>query len=740
MDRINLYFRLRRYIKMLARRWFVLVISLLVCVGYSAHYAFSTPNQYRAFSKIGIAPKVVTPYDNKAAVVVDLTSFYETHLQYMQSSKVISKVEEKMRANRQFSGINPPVSPVATKGVGFFLMTVESTDFEYARQYAVNWALEFMSYMDERTQVVLSDSLSDNRKDIERYDKKLEKARQSLQDFQRRNNIASVKETADATQQRLDNLLDEYTAVQTLRQRLENKTGRELVKGGMMDTQRRPVEKSPADGKSAPRSGTANDPLDRFVADSNYSDVELRLRNKESEKERILQTLKPKHPFLQKLQADIDQLRRDLQYQLEQIEEKRLARIDSLKSDEESYKPLIENLRKQVFESRGIQNEYERLKGEETDVKADLENLRKAARSLEASNTRETLVHILEQGLGNPTAVSPDRRKIILGGLLLGLGLGLGIIYLLDRLDDRLELAEDIEAELEQPVLGQIPLIPKKSTDGRLLITHMEEHSMFAESLRVVRSAIMLGVGEGRKKLLVVTSAIPGDGKTTFTVNFAVTLAIAGHKVLLVDTDMRRGNVHNYFAEKRENGMSEMLNGDIHWRDVLKNTEVNTLKFISTGKLPGNPGELLMSPICNQFIKEASQEFDFIVFDCPPLTAIDDTFALVSMADGILFVVRAGQTSMRFAKNALMAVHQRGAQIFGVVLNGITADNPYYYYNHYYHGYYNKGQGSSTKLSSSIPGKLMASQKTQDLSAVTAIETGKPTDPGLKPEKTGNKT
>ncbi len=694
MDRVNIYFRVRRYLKMLARRWFVLVLAVIVSVGFAAHNAFTTPNKYRATSKIGIAPRVVTPYDKGGQLVVDLTSFYENHLQYMHSSAVLNRVDQKLRANRQFADNKATATPMASRGVGYFLMTVESVDFEFARQFSIFWAREFMSFLDERNQGVVSERLAETRRDIERYEKRLEHARQTLQDFQKKNNIASVKETADAAQQRLDNLLDEFTAIQTMRQRLENKTSQDLARGGLMQTRKTPEKSANPDKTGNARNDTI-DPLDRFLGETKFGDVDLQLRNRESDYNHWLKTLKPKHPYMVSLTTDLDRLRRDLQYQLEMIEEKRKARIESLRRDEESYKPLIDNLRNQVFESRGVQNEFERLKSDENDVKADLEDLRKTVRSLEANNNRDNMLTILEEGIGTPAPVSPDRQKIILSGLLVGLALGMGIIYLLDRLDDRLELAEDIETELEEPVLGQVPLIKRKSGAGSILISDMDEHSMFAESIRVVRSAVMLGVEAERKQVLIVTSAIPGDGKTTFTVNFAVTLAAAGNKVLLVDADMRRGNTHNYFKLERTLGLADVLSGKTDWREAIRTTQVPTLFLLTTGSLPKNPGELLIGPLTTPFIEEVRNEFDYIVFDCPPLTAIDDAFALVPAADGILFVIRAGQTSLRFAKNALAAVHQRGGQIFGIVLNGITADNPYYYYNHYYHGYYRKGRAVS---------------------------------------------
>jgi capsular exopolysaccharide synthesis family protein len=291
--------------------------------------------------------------------------------------------------------------------------------------------------------------------------------------------------------------------------------------------------------------------------------------------------------------------------------------------------------------------------------------------------------------------------------------LGMGIIFALHRLVDRLELAEDVEEELEEPVLGQIPQLDAKALEGGcVLITKLDQHNMFAESIRGVRSAVLFGSNGKPKRVMLVSSAVPGDGKTTFTVNFAATLANAGQKVLLVDADLRRGNVHNYFGLPRDNGLTEVLVGEQHWQDVAHETEIKTLHVITSGSLPPNPGELLVGPITAQFVEEARQQYDHVLFDCPPLTALDDTFCLLGLSDGLLFVVKSGQTSMRFAKAALGAVRQRGAEIIGIVFNGITGDNPYYYYNYYYHAYYSSVEKSTKPLSeAAAPAKKMAGRR-----------------------------
>jgi capsular exopolysaccharide synthesis family protein len=213
---------------------------------------------------------------------------------------------------------------------------------------------------------------------------------------------------------------------------------------------------------------------------------------------------------------------------------------------------------------------------------------------------------------------------------------------------------------------------------------------MFSESVRGVRSAVMFGTQNRKKQVMVITSAVPGDGKTTFSVNFAMTLANAGLRVLLIDADLRRGTVSGYFSQKRAPGLTEILAREIAWQSAVQGTSVRSLHVIPSGRLVGNPGELLLGPTARQIVEQARSGYDHIIIDCPPVTAIDDTFCLLSFVDGLLFVVRAGQTSMRFAKTALAALRHRGGEILGVVLNGITADNPYYYYNAYYNAYYSQ--------------------------------------------------
>ena len=711
VDRINVALHVQRYLKLLARRWLILFLCLVGGLGISTYKAMKTPDIYRAYSVLGFKSKVQTETTARASFVEVLDKYYETQLQLMKSTKVLSRVEKALRDGRAPSMSPKQLSsaPVASLGQGStFQLVAESTDLEHAKRFAKTWASEFMNYKRDERSSVLDQSSAATAEEKVRYGDKHRVAVAATQAFLNQHNISSAKETGDTAQQRLDKALDEFNNIQLLRQRLEKQKPEDIAKGAM--TQARPPASSDRDGAGAdgPKSSPGDITAVYASESQQYRDLTYRLFSKESEYKRNLEDLREKHPFMVALKREIDQLKSDLEFQLNQIAGKQEATIAKLKIEEESWLKPIEELRKKVRESSEIQFRYNQLIEEEKNLKTQLDRLTQSLLSLDTMQNDPGQFEIYEECIWSDRPVAPRRSRMILTGLVAGLGLGFALIYLLHRLDDRLELAQDIEEELQEPVLGQIPLVDKDSfRDGRLLLTRMGQHNMFAESIRGVRSAVLLGGQEGSKQVLLVSSAVPGDGKTTFTINFAATLAIAGNRVILIDADLRRGNIHNYFGLPRGPGLSEVLSGTTPWREAVMATDSETLKIIPSGELPANPGELLVGSVTRRLVQELREDYDFVVIDCPPLTAIDDTFSLVSLADGLLFVVRAGQTSMRFAKTALAAVHQRGARILGIVLNGITADNPYYYYNYYYHAYYNKGQATVGEKKSESKSRVM---------------------------------
>jgi succinoglycan biosynthesis transport protein ExoP len=708
VDRVNIFFRVRRYLKMVSQRWYILAACTVVSLGFATYRALNSPDVYSASSKIGFGLRVVPMVGaEKARVIEELNNFYESNLGYLNGSKLNERVEKRVRDKKP--AVQPYFSRLALKGSGSFTLIVESTDPEYAREYAKVWAEEFIEFRNELREAAFGSEAKTTREQIKTVSEKLDKARKELTDFKKTNNIANVKETGAAAQTRLEYLQQEYQQKKTQFELYKNKKAGEMAN----ELRRIAPPTSPDKPSTNPQTPSVDDSLGASDISTRYNDLILQLRLKEADLKHQREILKPKHFYLQQLELDVAQKNEQLNIILALLEERRQMLTNSLAAEIKSYEPLIADLKREALDSNYLQTEYMRLEDDVNNIKRQLDELYKAKTVLEVPTTGgEDMLSIMEEGAGSNKPVRPNRPQMILAGLALGLGIGLAIIYLLGRLDDRIELADDIERGLEEQVLGQVPLVDTKKGQPLVLVTKLDEHNMFAESIRHIRSAVMFGSGGGEKHIMLVTSAIPGDGKTTVTVNFAVTLAIAGHRVLLVDADLRRGNTHSYFGGPRQPGFSEVLLGELHWSDVVKQTEVKTLHAIFSGKLPPNPGELLISPVTREFVAEARKSFDYIIFDCPPLTAIDDTFALAGLADGLVFVVRSGHTSLRFARTALEAVRQRGAKILGVVLNGITTDNPYYYYRNYYHAYYSKEQPRPFQsATTTIPAVKMAAPR-----------------------------
>lgn len=685
IDRINVYLHFRKYFRLIKDRWLLLVFFSTVGGGLGAWLAMTKPNVFEAKSTLALAARVNT---GRAAQIEDETQRgFEQTLVMMQGGAVMAKVKAKLQEGRDNTNkfIQPDLSVSLSRG-NTFVMTVRSTNLDFAQKFARAWALEFIEYKKRQRQNVLQNTESSMNRSLLEYGADLEKARGELDEFRRRNRIADFRDTGARKRAALEGAKQRKLQAETDRKLLENATREELAAGAL------PLKGGPAVAApdATPRTGD-NDPEAWRTMETSlqYPGMKLELARLEGGYTELGRKLKPKHPAMEALQREIDQQKRAIEETLRLVDEQRKARIRALQISEQSFEPLIQELQDEVLESTDLENQYEALVRNEQYIKEQMEDLKRRLQGVSKIDAEQDVLDPLSLGESEEKPVSPNRPMIIATGLLAGLGISVGILFLLHRLDDRLESPEAIEQALEEPILGQLPEVDRKHyKEGYLLLTRMKSHTMFAESLRGVRSALLLSPEGTSKRMLAVTSAVPGDGKTTFTTNFAVTLANSGNKTLLIDADLRRGNVHGYFEQPLEGGLSEVLDGKLGVQEAIRETGIKNLYFMRAGERPSNPSELLIGTATKDVIMQLRREFDYVVFDCPPLTAIDDTFSIAAYLDGLMFVVRAGRTSMRFARMSVNTVRQRGAPIIGLIVNGVPIDNPYYYYTTYYYSSY----------------------------------------------------
>jgi capsular exopolysaccharide synthesis family protein len=198
---------------------------------------------------------------------------------------------------------------------------------------------------------------------------------------------------------------------------------------------------------------------------------------------------------------------------------------------------------------------------------------------------------------------------------------------------------------------------------------------------------------------MLITSAVPREGKTTTGVNMAIGFAQVEDRVLLVDGDLRRGEIHRYFNLPRGRGLADILLGEASPEEVVNHTEVPKLDIITTGDYPTNPAELLLGWRLKEFLDWAHKHYNRVIFDGPPVMGIADSAILGSAVDGVLLIIWAGRTSRRYVRVAKMTAASRGAKIIGFVLNNLEPGRvgfyhyyPYYY-SYYYRGYYTDQDG-----------------------------------------------
>lgn len=215
---------------------------------------------------------------------------------------------------------------------------------------------------------------------------------------------------------------------------------------------------------------------------------------------------------------------------------------------------------------------------------------------------------------------------------------------------------------------------------NRSLISMTNPKSPIAEQFRTIRTNIQFSTVDDEIVSIIVTSSGPGEGKSTTAGNLAVVFAQQGKKVLLIDSDLRRPTAHFTFMSDNHIGLTNVLTRQATLHDAVKSTEQENLYLLTSGPIPPNPAELLASKGMKQLIEDAKREYDFVLFDTPPVLAVSDAQILSNAVDGVVLVINSGKTELESAKKAKDALEQSQARILGTVLNNKKRQDSHYYY------------------------------------------------------------
>ena len=314
--------------------------------------------------------------------------------------------------------------------------------------------------------------------------------------------------------------------------------------------------------------------------------------------------------------------------------------------------------------------------------------------------------------------ITPNVPRNIQFGLLLGLACGVGLAFTLESLDSSIRTIEEISAVSTLPTLGTIPIqgslngslrkrlktasVELESTESAL-ITHARPRSEAAEAYRSLRTSILLSSYGAPPKVILVTSAVPQEGKTTISANSALVLAQRGGRVLLVDADLRRPGIDRMFGFRSAAGLSTLISGAQKFEEAaVPFADCPNLTILPAGPIPPQPAELLGSSVMKDYIARWRHEFDHVVIDSPPCLSVTDAVVLSPEADRVILVARSGKTTKIVLRRACDLLTQVNARVMGIVLNGLntrSTEGYYYYGGRYSDRYYDESQESISKVS-----------------------------------------
>jgi capsular exopolysaccharide synthesis family protein len=341
---------------------------------------------------------------------------------------------------------------------------------------------------------------------------------------------------------------------------------------------------------------------------------------------------------------------------------------------------------------------------------------------------RPNNISVVDYAIVPDFPVGPARLRTVMLAFLLAFALGAALALFLEYLDDTVHSTDDVERFLRLPALAVIPAMSSASAPRRLLssaaslqkrnggngsnghnpelLLNLNGRSALAEAYRQLRTSVLLSTAGRAPKTLLVTSSLPGEGKTTTAVNTAISLAQTGASVVIIDGDMRRPRLRSIFDLPERDGLSSILSSDATPEDMLRSVvrdEASGLFIMSSGPVPPNPAELLGSDQMRKLLATLSEKFTHVVIDSPPVNSFTDGVLIGSMVDGVLLVVHGGKSSRDVVRRSRQLLLDVGAKLVGVVLNNVSVRSHeyYYYYQRYYHqSYYSSAQPEPEKSAS----------------------------------------
>ena len=675
--------KLYRYRSLMRRHWWVMALTIGLGLCYEAYVLFTKPRQFASESQLIIREELVSQPTKDVSWEDRWGNIFGTSVELLKSAMVLDKAKSQLALEAPTLNGDVDIKCTVAPRTNIFTVIGTGSSADYTQRYVDAVVAEFMNVRRDNRVTQVDEIQGGLQEKLKQLKEDRAKQEADFQAFVKANNMAFWQEQAKSAAVFLSDLKNHQAQLLNEQQRIQNLTPDELLTTLPQATV--PAAPPKAAAGTAPTNatqGTGNAPYNNELY-IQYTQVTQQLIEKQAEVEQWKTTWKPKHPKMQALQQDVERLQLLLGTIKKQNQEATAARLDAIKAELKSLDSSIANWDKKVTEASGKDAEYTALQNAVKGTQAEIDRLNGSSNELDTKTSPDPLVVLHKATVAKP--VSPGTISHLLIGFIGGFVVGTIVLFLMDRADDRLSSSTEMLDHFSEPILGQIPNVADSRIDtGLPLLLAEDERYTYAEAFRSLRSSLIFMPNQMEMKTLLVTSAIPNEGKSTIASNLAITMAASGARVLLVDADLRRGDIAQLFDIDGRFGLSNILRGEVPWKEaVVPSTAHPTLSLIARGPVTNQSGELLLKPEMMKLLEEFKDAYDLTIFNTAPILAADDTPTLAPNFDGALMVVRASFTSARLTKNALNMLYQRQVSVLGLILNCIDSEMPDYYYYRY---------------------------------------------------------
>ena len=699
---------LKQYFHIVVKRIWLVALCFVIALAVTVVNLSREVPVYRASATLLLSSGLPLPQQVRQEEQILQGDYMETQTKIIQSGAIISRAREKM--NRPTEEISSKLVKIKAGPIGksaMILVIADSLESQFAADFANAICEAYLEFKAEERMQTSQSTVISLTQQANRLREDLKRGEDRLLTFKKENSMVAITERGNIAEQTMAGLYVRAAGYRTERmiyqaqQPMLAQASDEIVlqtlaspMAGLSSIMQSPLAMSAGTSMATGRVVLSQGPeslLDRGVVEK--PGWEGLKRNKALLEARLVEarmTYRDEHPKIQDLLREIREAQLAIDQEVQFAMQTFYSQLESLKLKEMAVNRAQADWEAEATETSRKADEYANLLREVGRLRSLYDLVFSRLKEVDISiGIEPETIRLMERAVPPGAPTTPRRMQSIFMAALIGLGIGIGLVFGLEFIDDSIRYPEEVSTHLGIPFLGVIPAANWDPDDLHThVLTNMDQKSGLSEAYRNVRSSLLFSSGPNSPRVIALTSAVPKEGKTTTSLNISVSLAQAGQRVLLVDGDMRRGEIHKFFGLEGGRGLSDVLAGQAKPESVIQRTGLPNLDLVATGPFPATPAELILRNEFNAFIDYARRTYDRIVIDCPPVMAVSESSILASMVDGVVMVVWAGQTSRKLAQLSLQVLRQRGARILGCVLNNLEFGRVGYYYYSTYYGYY----------------------------------------------------